>query len=214
MCSLLVLISLQSKLSKRPINNSAPLPAPPPPPPPPPLPSGSMLPSRTSSNSKISAAQDALFASARAALKHTAQPVELPINFSGMGARVKRTGQPTVNIAGEKMAAFLMEMKNVRLRKVGGGGSAGDREAGMGSGVNDLARSWSTAGRPRSLDADRHRMAEPTSGLTRHGLPSFRSFGTRTEDSRAGEKRKRYGESEVLDEIRMYKFCSSYVTNL
>jgi hypothetical protein len=125
---------------------------------------------------------------------------------------VKRTGQPTVNIAGEKMAAFLTEMKSVRLRKVGvgggavgsGSGSVGGREGGVGAGMNNLSRSWSADSRPGSLDANRRSMANASFSLIRHGLPLFRSLENRTDDSRIGEKRKRYGEGEPLDGIRMY----------
>ncbi|KAI6107917.1 hypothetical protein F5141DRAFT_1119359 [Pisolithus sp. B1] len=60
---------------------------------------------------------DALFASARAALRHTSHPVEAPINHSVSGR--KRQGKPTVNVPSEQMAAFLNEIKTVRLRKVG-----------------------------------------------------------------------------------------------
>ena len=113
----------------RPITSVTPLALPPPapPPPPPPPPPNFTFPPRPRTDSVSNpSAQDTLFASARASLKQTALPVEAPINFGGLGAggRAKRQGQPTVNIAGEKMAAFLTEMKNVRLRKVSSGGVA------------------------------------------------------------------------------------------
>ena len=101
------------KLSKRPASTPfglerVSLPPPPPPPPPPPLPKKILL--------DISAAtpQSHLFASARASLKQAPAPVENPINpLIG-----RRAGQPTVGLAADKMAAFLNEMKTVRLRKV------------------------------------------------------------------------------------------------
>ncbi|KIM84785.1 hypothetical protein PILCRDRAFT_817582 [Piloderma croceum F 1598] len=189
---------LKEELSKRPIN-TAPLPAPPPPPPPP-LPPGSTSTTRPHTTSNpTTPAQDALFANARAALKHTSQPVEQPINYGGLGARAKRTGQPTVNIAGEKMAAFLSEMKSVRLKKVGPGGGAGasggnigSREGSMGASGSGLARRWSSGG---SLD-QRDTVAEANSSLTRRGLPSFRSLRNRTDNSSIGDKRKRSGEAQ------------------
>jgi hypothetical protein len=47
-------------------------------------------------------------------LKQAPAPVENPINpLIG-----RRAGQPTVGLAADKMAAFLNEMKTVRLRKV------------------------------------------------------------------------------------------------
>lgn len=61
---------------------------------------------------------DALFSSARAGLKHTEMPVEAPIN------PLWRKGQPTVHV--DNMAAFLSEMKTVRLRKVNQSASAAD----------------------------------------------------------------------------------------
>ena len=57
--------------------------------------------------------------SARAALKHTALPVETPINSAYAPSRTKRAGQPTVKLGGDKMAAFLDEMKSAKLRKTG-----------------------------------------------------------------------------------------------
>lgn len=81
---------------------------PPPPPPPPPLPKTILaIPKGTSD-------PHSLFASARACLRHAPTPVENPIN----PLPSRRTGMPTVGIAPDKMAAFLNEMKTVRLRKV------------------------------------------------------------------------------------------------
>lgn len=90
---------------------------PPPPPPPPPQLSPGTLSSYPIPPSK----QDSLLAAARASLKHTATPIEAPINVPGVGAggRTKRTGQPTVNISGDKMESFLNEVKSVKLRRVG-----------------------------------------------------------------------------------------------
>ncbi|KAI0315559.1 hypothetical protein OF83DRAFT_1084879 [Amylostereum chailletii] len=85
---------------------------PPPPPPPPPLPSFRMR----VPTSDID--PESLFAHARASLRHTGTPVEAPINPPALP---KRKGQPTVNVPSDKMAAFLDEMKTVRLRKVAGG---------------------------------------------------------------------------------------------
>ncbi|KAI0067365.1 hypothetical protein BV25DRAFT_1094579 [Artomyces pyxidatus] len=112
---------LREELARRPAASlpasersySHPVPPPPPPPPPP-----------TLTNARIPTAADtgALFASVRAGLKHAGSPVEAPINGVVYGGRsVKRAGQPTVNVPSDKMAAFLTEMKTVRLRKVNGG---------------------------------------------------------------------------------------------
>ncbi|KAH9943719.1 hypothetical protein B0H21DRAFT_748224 [Amylocystis lapponica] len=82
---------------------------PPPPPPPPPL-----------SLADMSARTSNFLLSVRAGLKHTDPPVEAPINAP---PRTRKTGQPTVNVPTDKMAAFLSEMKTVRLRKVSGSAS-------------------------------------------------------------------------------------------
>lgn len=52
-------------------------------------------------------------------MKHTTLPVETPINSAYAPSRTKRAGQPTVNLGGDKMAAFLHEMKSAKLRKTG-----------------------------------------------------------------------------------------------
>ena len=51
----------------------------------------------------------------RANLRHAGTPVEAPINSS---FTAKRVGQPTIGVPADKMAAFLNEMKSVRLKKV------------------------------------------------------------------------------------------------
>ncbi|KAJ2921934.1 hypothetical protein H1R20_g15160, partial [Candolleomyces eurysporus] len=79
--------------------------APPPPPPPPPPPTGTIFRVPTESSNP-----DAVFASVRAALKHTTPPKEKPIN--------KLNGKPCIGVPPDKMAAFLTEMKTVRLKKV------------------------------------------------------------------------------------------------
>lgn len=55
------------------------------------------------------------FADIRAHLRHAGTPVEAPINSS---FTAKRVGQPTIGVPADKMAAFLKEMKSVRLKKV------------------------------------------------------------------------------------------------
>ena len=51
----------------------------------------------------------------RANLRHAGTPVEAPINSS---FTAKRVGQPTIGVPADKMAAFLNEMKSVRLKRV------------------------------------------------------------------------------------------------
>ncbi|KAF5381994.1 hypothetical protein D9615_004205 [Tricholomella constricta] len=106
---------LKEELSKRPRLHTAanlrppPTPPPPPPPPPPMIPGSSRIP--------IAGDPGTLFASARAALKHAPPPIEAPINSQ---LPTRRKGKPAIGIAPDKMAAFLKEMKTVRLRKVSG----------------------------------------------------------------------------------------------
>jgi hypothetical protein len=112
------------------------------------------------------------------------------------------------------MAAFLSEMKSVRLRKVGPGGgvgashgsgeNTGSREGSMGASGSGLARRWSSGG-----SFDQHdTVAEANSSLTRRGLPSFRSLGNRTDNSSIGDKRKRSGEAQ--DDICMHSLSSCH----
>ncbi|KAI0749856.1 hypothetical protein C8Q80DRAFT_1164333 [Daedaleopsis nitida] len=99
---------LRAQLALKTDGNTAVMP-PPPPPPPPPL-------FRPPAAGTSSGGSTNFLASVRANLKPTAPPVEAPIN----GARTRKTGQPTFNVPSDKMAAFLREMKSVRLRRVGG----------------------------------------------------------------------------------------------
>ena len=61
------------------------------------------------------AAAEVSFSDVRAHLRHAGTPVEAPINAP---PRTKRVGQPTIGVPADKMAAFLKEMKTVRLKKV------------------------------------------------------------------------------------------------
>lgn len=94
-------------------------PPPPVPPPPPPLWTSSSLPTSLRNLGK-SGSTDSFLASARASLRPTSLPEEAPINPAVYGSRSKRTGVPTLNIPSEKMAAFLTEMKSVKLKRVRG----------------------------------------------------------------------------------------------
>ncbi|KAF8802427.1 hypothetical protein BYT27DRAFT_7235351 [Phlegmacium glaucopus] len=105
---------LKQELSKRPVPAQFGAEKGPPPPPPPPPPS--ILPKKILLSIPAAASESHLFASARASLKQAPPPVENPINpLIG-----RRAGKPTVGLAADKMAAFLSEMKTVRLRKVSG----------------------------------------------------------------------------------------------
>ncbi|THH16663.1 hypothetical protein EW146_g4009 [Bondarzewia mesenterica] len=144
---------LKAELAKRPTTSSTShsyvphLIPPPPPPPPPPLP-------RVRGRVPTAAETASLFASVRANLKHTRAPVEAPINSAvyGGASRVKRKGQPTVNVPSDKMAAFLTEMKTVRLRKVNGGPADMNSFASRSTGVSDFSRSVSGIGEKRKWD--------------------------------------------------------------
>ncbi|OCH90324.1 hypothetical protein OBBRIDRAFT_887768 [Obba rivulosa] len=159
------------------------LPQAPPPPPPPPLPAPPTfavpkLPGPGARPLSSGGTRDttSFLQSARAHLKPTVPPVEAPINT---GPRTRKTGQPTVNVPTDKMAAFLTEVKNVRLRKI----SAGEKALGasVGSGTS-LTRSSSDPSRSRFAYGERSFDA----GAVRYGEHSFNA-GT----ARIGEKRKR-----------------------
>ncbi|KAF9790390.1 hypothetical protein BJ322DRAFT_1036132 [Thelephora terrestris] len=122
------------------------MPPPPPPPPPPPSGSSSHIPPVRLPGSGAKSTEDFL-SSARAALKHTTLPVEAPINGAYASSRTKRTGQPTVKLGGDKMAAFLTEMKTAKLRKTGS--LASIRNTGIE--VNPLEREATTASLKRRL---------------------------------------------------------------
>ncbi|KAI0671948.1 hypothetical protein C8Q78DRAFT_972600 [Trametes maxima] len=125
------------------------MPPPPPPPPPPPL-------FRPQATTILSGENGSYLASARALLKPTAPPVEAPINGAAYGgARAKKAGHPTVNVPSDKMAAFLREMKNVRLRRVGGltgdtSMSSATAAGAVGETAGDLNRSTSGTGMSRA----------------------------------------------------------------
>lgn len=143
----------------------------PPPPPPPPLPPGSNshIPPIRLPGSNAKSTEEFLFF-ARAALKHTALPVEAPINSAYAPSRTKRTGQPTVKLGGEEMAAFLDEMKSVRLRKTGSLASI----RGTGTGVDPPEREPTTATLKRRLSAGG---VEPKNKRQRTGNPDLGPSG-------------------------------------
>ncbi|KAG2058461.1 hypothetical protein BDR06DRAFT_950253 [Suillus hirtellus] len=92
------------------IQTQVPIPPPPPPLPPPP---GVRIPLPP-----YLGESKALFASARAALRPTEAGTTGSTNDLARSASGK-VRQPTVNVPSDKMAAFLNEMRTVRLRKVG-----------------------------------------------------------------------------------------------
>ncbi|KAH7912324.1 hypothetical protein BJ138DRAFT_1171990 [Hygrophoropsis aurantiaca] len=151
-----------------------------PPPPPPPLPPP--LPVRIPLGTSHGPTDPNMFLSARAALRHTNTPVEAPINAV---LRTKRQGQPTVNVPSDKMAAFLNEMKTVRLRKVGSGaipGPSNSSRNGVGSSVAG------PSGLSRSVSSGSTRL--PTSNGPRRNSTSVPSDIRREAVVRTGEKRK------------------------
>ncbi|KIK62350.1 hypothetical protein GYMLUDRAFT_95973 [Collybiopsis luxurians FD-317 M1] len=185
---------LQEELRRRPMSGSAFLsPPPPPPPPPPPLPALSIS-VRSELNSSSSSAP---FAFARAALKHAPAPVEAPINPP------RRHAQPTVGITADKMAAFLKEMKTVRLRKVGSQSSLGkstsdsSRRESFGDdnsrSIGDLERSRLSISDLRTTkETQGDRAAGPSSVLMREpSWPSTRSVSSNGDGDASQRKRKR-----------------------
>lgn len=121
---------LKEELSRHhrspPPQSQVPIPPPPPPLPPPP---GVRIPLP-----HHLAESKALFASARAALRPTEASITASTNdlIRSAGSKVR---QPTVNVPSDKMAAFLNEMRTVRLRKVGSAPGSGPR--GLSRSVSD-----------------------------------------------------------------------------
>ena len=159
---------------------------PPPPPPPPPL---MRAPAPTMSADKTAS----FLASARANLKHTAAPVEAPINAVAYGgARTRKAGQPTVNVPSDKMAAFLREMKSVRLRRVGG------RAGSMGPPLFPPSAAGDIAGEARTSGVSAARRAAVLGDTSFDTGVAARIF--------IGEKRKRGRDAE--DEFAGEYYCN------
>ncbi|KAG2133676.1 uncharacterized protein EDB93DRAFT_1174109 [Suillus bovinus] len=127
---------LKEELSRR---HRSPPPQPPPqtqvpiPPPPPPLPPPPGV--RIPLPHHLGESR-ALFASARAALRSTEAATTGSTNDLAKSASGKMR-QPTVNVPSDKMAAFLNEMRTVRLRKVGSLASSEPGPGGLSRGVSD-----------------------------------------------------------------------------
>ena len=164
------------------LKNSASVAAMMPPPPPPPPPPSMRINAPTMSADKTTS----FLASARANLKHTAPPVEAPINAIAYGgARTRKAGQPTVNVPSDKRAAFLRERKSVRLRRVGG------RAGSMGPPLFPPSAAGDIAGEARSNGVSAARRAAVMGDTSFDTGVAARIF--------IGEKRKR--ERNVDDEL-------------
>lgn len=119
-----------------------------------------------------------LFAAARASLKQAPTPVETPINpLIG-----RRAGQPTVGLAADKMAAFLNEMKTVRLRKVSER-SSGDNLA------PPFERTNAQSALRRSLPSQTSQSTIPLPTSIR--VSNITISALNESENRMGEKRKR-----------------------
>jgi hypothetical protein len=128
----------------------------------------------------------------------------VPINSAAFGgARAKRTGIATVNVPSEKMAAFLSEMKTVRLRKVGESNPAASRLSRSLEKTSELSRRASVDSRPNGGGLKLNPL------LRRNGLALFNSLGNREDVVSTGEKRKRtdFGARDFLDDQR--RLCDS-----
>ncbi|GBE88507.1 hypothetical protein SCP_1303230 [Sparassis crispa] len=171
----------------------------PPPPPPPPPPPNSFPPAPTFPILGPSLAErtSTFLASARAGLKPTTPPVEAPIN----PARTRK-GHPTVNVPTDKMAAFLSEMKSVRLRKVSGGmlppgAGAASRSA------SDGSSRWAYG--ERSFDVGAARIGEKRKREGAAGessLPSKRRFTTFSLPDTSGDASFTSSSSRALHDAR------------
>lgn len=124
-----------------------------------------------------------LFASARAALRHAPPPVELPIN-----PPQRRKGQPAIGIPPDKMAAFLNEMKTVRLRKVSENGTAAAP-----SGRKDIYSA--------SFNGTARNAADPPK--TKHSMPLPSMKDSNIFCTNIGDKRKRdMSLCDLRDDLR------------
>ncbi|KAH9029878.1 hypothetical protein EDB85DRAFT_2147123 [Lactarius pseudohatsudake] len=165
---------LRDELAKRPAMNSADysFSMPPPPPPPPPPPHMSLVLPRIPTTP---AAAELSFSDIRAHLRHTGTPVEAPINAPPTAK--KRVGQPTIGVPADKMAAFLKEMKTVRLRKVFNAPADMGREP------------------PRASSAE---TSFVTAGIQRPPRPA-------EAPAKVGEKRKREADTRATEDVQSIK---------
>jgi hypothetical protein len=142
-----------------------------------------------------------LFSSARASLKQAPVPVENPINpLIG-----RRAGQPTVGLAADKMAAFLNEMKTVRLRKVS------ERSSGANPTLppSEPFSVQSALRRSSSLQRSQMTIPLPTSIRASNIGTSPALSGSET---RMGEKRKR-NTIEIHDDPGRLLFLLAWAMN-
>ncbi|TDL16496.1 hypothetical protein BD410DRAFT_822851 [Rickenella mellea] len=184
---------LRTELARQRETSHSSHPPPPPPPPPPPMPG----PSTSLPLSRATTTADPVLANVRASLKHTAPPHENPINpavYGSAGAqRAKRTGQPTLKIGADDMAAFLKEMKTHRLRKISNGADgsfSSERQERGERGERSMERG--------GVDVSRSEASNSTSVVASGTVvfPRRDPSGSREDvDLRHGEKRKRVDES-------------------
>ncbi|KAJ3815173.1 hypothetical protein F5876DRAFT_72311 [Lentinula aff. lateritia] len=202
---------LKEELRRRPAPSSPfPIPPPPPPPPQPPLAISIAAPSALNNSNA-----PAPFAHARAALNHAPTPKEVPINPP------RRGGQPTVGVTADKMAAFLTEMKTVRLRKIGSQSTLGKSTGNFSrrdSFGNDNSRRDSfddlNLERSRLSISDLRTTKEILDIRTQHGpsvgpssavarelsWPSTRSVSSNSEEDASGSLHRKRKRMESADE--------------
>ncbi|KAF8958337.1 hypothetical protein BDZ97DRAFT_1762219 [Flammula alnicola] len=184
---------LKEELLRRPTTSGDNRPYPPPPPPPPPPLKNIITVPTTSSDPN-------LFASARASLKQAPPPIENPI------VSTRRPGIATVGLAPDKMAAFLIEMKTVRLRKTS--------ERSQPSRANATFIAPAPPTRVAQLPSRRSLPLRQTQSANTSASDSFSSSSDlRTEsDARTGEKRKRAAaanQEEIHGPLKRHSGISS-----
>ncbi|KAJ3928278.1 MAG: hypothetical protein NXY57DRAFT_535324 [Lentinula lateritia] len=194
---------LKEELRRRPAP-SPPFPIPPPPPPPPQPPLAISIAAPSALNNSNAPAP---FAHARAALNHAPTPKEAPINPP------RRGGQPTVGVTADKMAAFLTEMKTVRLRKVGSQSTLG-KSTGNLSRRDSFGDDNSRRERSRLSISDLRTTKEILDIRTQHGpsvgpssavarelsWPSTRSVSSNSEEDASGSLHRKRKRMESADE--------------
>lgn len=119
---------------------------------------------------------------------------------------MKRQGQPTFNVPSEKMAAFLNEIKTVRLRKVGAGpegggaGTVADVRSTEPSNLSKSTSSLSWASGPIRPEVSRRR------SLVNLARTDSTSSSAKETLVRGGQKRK--ADAMGADELMMSRTSS------
>jgi len=123
-------------------------------------------------------------------LKSAPQPVEKPINPLN-ASTTRRQGMPAIGIPADKMAAFLNEMKTVRLRKVSQPQDGNSSFQSTSSGNRSADMSISELSSLRFLNTSRPESTVPRSSTSFRSSTSSGQSRSNGSQSVLGDKRKR-----------------------